>query len=134
MSFRLLAWSLLQTRPEMRPLAILYSGQFWLPQTRFLILYVYYYQIDVLGVVWKTSIERIINRERENCKTTNVVILFEAGLFFSRGYFLKCSHLAIAAKLHCPKVDQISKSLLYIQRSALYGSCNYVSLIHSVWN
>ncbi len=33
--------------------------------------------------------------------------------FLSRGYFLKYSHLAIPAKLHCPKGDRINESLLY---------------------
>ncbi len=31
----------------------------------------------------------------------------------SRGYFLKCGHLAIPAKLHGPKGDRINESLLY---------------------
>ena len=46
--------------------------------------------------------------------TAKLVLRFEAGPLFSRGYFLKCSHFAIAAKLHCPKGDRINESLLYI--------------------
>ena len=30
-------------------------------------------------------------------------------ILFSRGYFLKYSHLAIPAKLHCPKGDRITR-------------------------
>ncbi len=47
-------------------------------------------------------------------KTAKLVIRFEAGPLFSRGYFLKYSHFAIAAKLHCPKGDWINESLLYM--------------------
>ncbi len=39
-----------------------------------------------------------------------LVIRFEARPLLSRGYFLKCSHLAIATKLHCPRGNE---SLLY---------------------
>ncbi len=34
--------------------------------------------------------------------------------FDSSGYFLKCGHLAIPAKLHGPKGDRINESLLPI--------------------
>ena len=43
-------------------------------------------------------------------RTAKLVIRFKAGPLFSRGYFLKYSHLAIPARLHCPKGDE---SLLY---------------------
>ncbi len=46
-------------------------------------------------------------------RTAKLVITFEVRSFFSRGYFLKCGHLAIPAKLHCPKGDRINESLLY---------------------
>ncbi len=46
-------------------------------------------------------------------RTTKLVIRFEAEQLFSRGYFLKRSHLAIPARLHCPKGGQINESLLY---------------------
>ncbi len=36
-------------------------------------------------------------------------------VILSRGYFLKCGHLAIPAKLHGPKGDRINESLLYIK-------------------
>ncbi len=45
-------------------------------------------------------------------RTATVVIRFEVRLFLSRGYFLSYSHLAIPAKLHGPKGDRISESLL----------------------
>ncbi len=35
--------------------------------------------------------------------------------FLGRGYFLNCGHLAIPAKLHCPKGGRINESLLYIR-------------------
>ncbi len=47
-------------------------------------------------------------------RTAKLVIRFEIRSFLSRGYFHKYSHLAIPAKLHGPKGDQINKSLLYI--------------------
>ncbi len=42
-----------------------------------------------------------------------MVIRFEAGPLFKRIYFLKCGHLALPARLHCPKGDQINESLLH---------------------
>ncbi len=45
-------------------------------------------------------------------KTAKLVIRFEVRSFLSRGYFLKCGHLAIPAKLHGPKGDRINESLL----------------------
>ena len=41
-------------------------------------------------------------------RTAKLVIRFEVRSFFSRGYFLKCSHLAILAKLHCPEGGRIN--------------------------
>ncbi len=38
---------------------------------------------------------------------------FEVGHQNSRGQFLNCSHLAIAARLHFPKRYRINESLLY---------------------
>ncbi len=49
-------------------------------------------------------------------KTAKLVIRFEEGPLFSRGYFLKCmqpprysGHI-----LHCPKGGRINESLIYI--------------------
>ena len=55
--------------------------------------------------VWN-ELHRLIILEQNR----KVFITFEAGLLFS---LLKCSHLAIAAKLYSPKGDRINKSLLY---------------------
>ncbi len=47
-------------------------------------------------------------------RTAKLVIRFEVrSFFFSRGYFLKCAHLTIPPKLHCPKGDWINESLPY---------------------
>ncbi len=68
----------------MRPLAILYTGQYWLPQTRFF----YTFNTagyDVLGVVWLikldyTSIEsKMIHYPRD--RTAKLVIRFVGTAF-----------------------------------------------------
>ncbi len=46
-------------------------------------------------------------------RTAKLVIRFDVRSFLSRSYFLKYSHLAISANLHCPKGDRINESLLY---------------------
>ncbi len=52
------------------------------------------------------------------------VYRFEVRSCFSRGYFLKCGHLAIPTKLHCPKGGQIDKSLLYTYAVATHSLAN----------
>ncbi len=63
-----------------------------------------------------------LNREQNDSLSSrhNRKIRFEAGPQISRGYFLKCSHLAFAAKLHCPKGDRINESLLYTHYTCTY--------------
>ncbi len=61
----------------------------------------------------KIGIESIMIRYSRD-RTAKLVVRFEVRLLFSRGYYLKCSHLAIAARMHCPKGDQINESLLYL--------------------
>ncbi len=46
-------------------------------------------------------------------RAAKLVIRFEVRSFLSRGYFLKCGHLAIPAKLHGPKDDRINESTVY---------------------
>ncbi len=49
-------------------------------------------------------------------RTAKLVIRFEVRSFYAcRGYSLKYSHIAIPAKLHCPKGDWINESLVYMQ-------------------
>ncbi len=85
------------------------------------ILYVYYGWIWRFGCGLANKIELHLNRELNDSlsyiiletRTAKVVIKFEVRSFLSRGYFLRCSHLAIPAKLHGPKGDRINESLLY---------------------
>ncbi len=86
------------------------------------ILYVYYGRIWRFGCGLANKIELHLNREQNDSlsyiiletRTVKVVIRFEVRSFLSRGYFLSYRHLAIPAKLHGPKGDQINESLLYI--------------------
>ncbi len=63
------------------------------------------------GLVNKIGLH--LNREQNDSlsfifletRTAKLVIRFEVRSFLSRGYFLKCGHLAIPAKLHGPKGD-----------------------------
>ncbi len=89
------------------------------------ILYVYYGRIWRFGCGLVNKIGLHLNREQNDSlsfiiletRTAKSVIRFEVRSFFSRGYFLKCGHLAIPAKLHGPKGDRINESLLYMQES-----------------
>ncbi len=71
--------------------------------------------------VWFSRLH--LNREQNDSlsfiiletRTAKLVIRFKVRSFLSRGYFLKCGHLAIPAKLHGPKGDRINESLLYIK-------------------
>ncbi len=84
------------------------------------ILYVYYSRIWRFGCSLANKIELHLNRVQNDSlsfiiletRTAKVVIIFEVRSFLSRGYFLSYSHLAIPAKLHGPKGDQINESLL----------------------
>ena len=127
-----------KTHPEVRPLPIPFTGQCWLSQTRFnVILYEYYGPIWRYGCGLVNKIGLHLNREQNDAlsyiiletRTAKVVIRFEVRLFLSRGYFLSYSHLAIPAKLHGPKGDQINKSLLYTSIMVVWLGClNLVSV------
>ncbi len=74
-------------------------------------------EYDGLGVVWQIKLYFWEQNDSLffiilETKTAKWVIRFEVKSFLSRGYFLKYSHLAIPAKLHCPKGDRINESLL----------------------
>ncbi len=60
--------------------------------------------------------------------TQNRVIRFEVRSVFNRDYFLKC-HLAILAKLHCPKGGRINESLLYLPET-YHSICDTSCLPH----
>ncbi len=64
------------------------------------------------------------------------VIRLEVRSFFSRGYFLKCGHLGIPAKLHCPKDGRSNKNLLYTLRSVNYlipfSPCSFLPYVGMV--
>ncbi len=66
-------------------------------------------------------------------KIAKLVIRFEVKTFFSHGYCLKCSHLTIPAKLHCPKGDRINKSILYSLLNYTYSEVeiNYIAKLVS---
>ncbi len=73
---------------------------------------------DLLGVVWQIWLNREQNDSLSfiilETRTAKLVIRFEVRSFLRLCYFLKCSYLAIPAKLHCPKGDRINESLVVL--------------------
>ncbi len=68
-------------------------------------------------MVWQTTFrEHDSLSSKKNCKIS------QAGPLFSRGYFVKCSHLAIAAKLHCPKVTRLTRVYCIRYQEYMKGS------------
>ncbi len=49
-------------------------------------------------------------QDMQNRKISHYNYSIKVRSFFSRGYFKKCDHLDILAKLHCPKGDRINDS------------------------
>ncbi len=90
------------THPEMRPLAFPYTGQCWLPQTRFSCNFIMA-GYDVLGMVWQwITLETIIILEAEPHK---IYIRGKVGFLAA---VISWGHLAILTKLYCPNGDRIN--------------------------